>query len=134
MKPNPCRGAGPVLATASVLLLAGCAGQNTLYQWERYQPQVHRYFEGVSRQEQAEAMETDLQRIASSGGLAPPGYHAHLGLLYADLGQDEKMVKALETERTLFPEASRYIDFLLRNGKPGGKASEAPSQPPEVKP
>lgn len=43
----------------------------------------------------------------------PPGFHAHLGMLYAQQGQDDQALQALLTEKTLFPESTTYIDFLL---------------------
>ena len=101
-------------------LLAGCAGPKTLYQWEGYEPQVYEYFKGEEPKEaQAEALERDLQKIRSTGKAVPPGYHAHLGLLYLSMGKDDQMVQQFRTEKTLFPESGTYMDFLLKNAKTG---------------
>ncbi|WP_404942536.1 DUF4810 domain-containing protein [Pseudomonas brassicacearum] len=101
-------------------LLAGCNSPKTLYQWEDYQPQVYEYFKGEEPKEaQAEALERDLQKIKSTGKTPPPGYHAHLGLLYLSLGKDDQMVQQFRTEKTLFPESAQYMDFLLKNAKTG---------------
>jgi hypothetical protein len=101
-------------------LLAGCNSPKTLYQWEDYQPQVYEYFKGEEPKEaQAEALERDLQKIKSTGKTPPPGYHAHLGLLYLSLGKDDQMVQQFRTEKTLFPESTQYMDFLLKNAKTG---------------
>ncbi|MGO4156244.1 DUF4810 domain-containing protein [Cupriavidus sp. YAF13] len=116
---RPCRLATLVL-TASALL-AGCAAPaKSLYQWESYQPQVYQYFKGESKQAQIEALETDLQKIMAAGNTPPPGYHAHLGMLYADAGKDDQMAREFQTEKTLFPESSAYVDFLMKNIKQGG--------------
>ena len=105
--------------TASALL-AGCSSPQTLYQWEGYQPQVYEYFKSETPKEaQAEALEADLQKIRASGKPVPPGYHAHLGLLYLSMGKDDQMVQQLRTEKTLFPESGTYMDFLLKNAKTG---------------
>lgn len=102
------------------VLLSGCAGPKTIYQWEGYEPQVYEYFKGEEPKEaQAEALERDLQKIMSTGKAVPPGYHAHLGLLYLSMGKDDQMVQQLRTEKTLFPESSTYMDFLLKNAKTG---------------
>jgi len=115
-----------VLAAAACgALLAGCASQNTLYQWEGYQPQVYNYFKGEPKQEQVIVLERDLEKIKAAGKLPPPGYHAHLGLLYADLGKDDEMVRQFQTEKALFPESGTYVDFLLRNIKRPEKKAEA---------
>lgn len=102
------------------VLLAGCSGPKTLYQWETYQAQTYEYFKGEEAKEaQVEALERDLQKIKSTGKTPPPGYHAHLGLLYLSMGKDDQMVQQFRTEKTLFPESTPYMDFLLKNAKTG---------------
>lgn len=103
------------------LALAGCSGQQTIYQWEGYQPQVYQYFKGESKEAQIEALEADLQKIKAKNGVVPPGYHAQLGLLYSSLGKDDQMFQEFQTEKALFPESAAYMDFLLRNAKEGDK-------------
>lgn len=106
-----------VPAVLAGALLAGCAAPQPLYQWESYQPQVWQYFKGEPRAAQVEALERDLQKISAAGNTPPPGFHAHLGLLYADLGKDDMMVQEFQTEKALFPESAAYVDFLLKNVK-----------------
>lgn len=101
------------------ILLSGCTGPKTLYQWEGYQPQVYQYFKGESKEAQAEALEGDLQKIRAKNGAVPPGYHAQLGLLYSSLGKDDQMVQQFQTEKALFPESAAYMDFLLKNARQG---------------
>ncbi|MBF8729623.1 DUF4810 domain-containing protein [Pseudomonas guariconensis] len=103
-------------------LLAGCSGQKSLYQWESYQPQVYEYFKGESsKEEQAIALERDLEKIKAKNGAVPPGYHAQLGLLYSSLGKDDQMIQQLRTEKALFPESAPYMDFLMNNASKGTK-------------
>lgn len=97
--------------------LTGCATpQPPLYQWEGYQPQVYEYFKGEGNGPEAQIgkLEEGLQRIRAKGKTPPPGYHAHLGLLYAQLGKEDQLVQQLQTEKALFPESATYMDFLLR--------------------
>ncbi|CAG9168480.1 hypothetical protein LMG23992_01150 [Cupriavidus laharis] len=105
------------LTAAGSLLLAGCAGPQPLYQWEGYQVQVYEYFKGESKEAQITALEEGLQKIKAKGGTVPPGYHAQLGMLYLNIGKGDQMIKEFQTEKTLFPEATPYMDFLLRNVK-----------------
>ncbi|GLC91007.1 DUF4810 domain-containing protein [Cupriavidus sp. TA19] len=106
-----------LLSAAGSILLAGCAGPQPMYQWEGYQAQVYEYFKGESREAQVTALEAGLQKIQAKGGSVPPGYHAQLGMLYLNLGKPDQMVSEFQTEKTLFPEATPYMDFLLRNVK-----------------
>lgn len=103
-------------ATAAALLLAGCASSTPpLYQWTGYQPQVYEYFKGQkSPQEQIDALEKALQEIRGKGHTPPPGFHAHLGMLYASVGNEQQAEQELQAEKQLFPESSTYMDFLLK--------------------
>jgi hypothetical protein len=116
--------AGWLAATAS-LLLAGCvSGPKPLYQWESYQPQVYEYFKGGATEAQVAELERGLVEIQAKNGVPPPGYHAHLGMLYSTLGKDDQMLQQFQTEKALFPESAPYIDFLLNNIKKADAARE----------
>lgn len=107
-----------LICAAAFLLLVGCASKpQTLYQWEGYQYSVYQYFKGESQQEQIIALEKGLEKIRAEGKLPPPGYHAHLGMLYASTGKDDQAILQLETEKKNFPEAAPYMDFLLKKYK-----------------
>ncbi|MCA8238064.1 DUF4810 domain-containing protein [Burkholderia cenocepacia] len=111
-------------ATAAALLLAGCASSPPLYQWTGYQPQVYEYFKGQkSPQEQIDALEKALQDIRAKGHTPPPGFHAHLGMLYASIGSEQQAEQELQAEKQLFPESAAYMDFLLK--KKGGAPKAA---------
>lgn len=103
---------------AAGALLAGCATNATtpaLYQWDGYQPQVYEYFKGQkSPEEQIDALEKSLQQIRAKGNRPPPGFHAHLGMLYASVGKHDQAKQELLAEKESFPESSAYADFLLK--------------------
>ncbi|VWC19945.1 lipoprotein [Burkholderia lata] len=113
-------------ATAAALLLAGCASSTPpLYQWTGYQPQVYEYFKGQkSPQEQIDALEKALQEIRGKGHTPPPGFHAHLGMLYASVGSEQQAEQELQAEKQLFPESSTYMDFLLKKKTGAPKAAD----------
>jgi len=102
---------------AACALLTGCANTTksvVLYQWDGYQPQVYEYFKGKnSPQQQIDALEKAGQQIASKGAAVPPGFHAHLGMLYASIGNDQRAKQELLAEKQSFPESTVYMDFLL---------------------
>lgn len=102
----------------SSLVLAGCNNApKTLYQWEGYQPQLKQYFKGESPEAQVTELEAGLEKIKAKNGAVPPGYHAHLGLLYSGLGKDDQMIREFRTEKALFPESAAYMDFLMNNAQ-----------------
>lgn len=101
--------------------LGGCATtkQTSLYQWQGYQNNVDAYFrpDKLSPSAQTQLMEEDLQKIRASGGAVPPGYYAHLGLLYGQQGKLDEFSQQMQTEKKLYPESETFMDFLLRNFK-----------------
>lgn len=101
------------------LLLTGCATQSQpLYYWGTYQPQLYGHFtKEKGPEEQIAALEAGLEKARSIGKNVPPGYHAHLGLLYAQGEHADQMQKYLEAEKALYPEGTAYVDFLLRKFK-----------------
>jgi hypothetical protein len=108
----------PLIAVA--ILATGCAANRPapLYQWDGYQPQVYEYFKGqTSPQEQIDALEKSLQTIRAKGNTPPPGFHAHLGMLYASTGKDQQARDEFLAEQQSFPESSTYMDFLLKKFK-----------------
>lgn len=101
---------------ACCLSIAGCAaGPKPLYEWGGYQAQVYQHLktQGSAPEQQIATLQADLEKARAKGMTPPPGFHAHLGMLYAQQGQDDQALQALLTEKTLFPESTTYIDFLL---------------------
>ncbi|NUU02276.1 DUF4810 domain-containing protein [Herbaspirillum robiniae] len=110
------------LAAVLVVTLTGCAQpRKPLYGWGTYQQQVYTHFKSDNEgyEQQIASLEESLEKMRSKGEAVPPGYHAHLGMLYAAVGKEGQLVQELETEKTLFPESTPYMDFLMRNYKKG---------------
>jgi hypothetical protein len=102
------------------LVAGGCAEKSPLlFQWESYQGYLDSYFrtDSVGLDTQIQLMEQDLQKIKAIDSAVPPGYTAHLGLLYAQQGRLDKFSEFLMEEKRRFPEAEVFVDFLLRNFK-----------------
>lgn len=108
------------LYVAGNLLLAGCAtGPQSLYYWGNYQPEVYSYFvKDQSPEQQIAILEAGLEEARAMGKPVPPGYNAHLGLVYGLGEHRDQMLKYFEAERTLYPEGKLYMDFLGRKFKP----------------
>ena len=109
----------PTLFLAALITaaaLSGCVTQpQPLYYWDGYQQQVYQRFESTSSaEEQIAALEESLQKARAADRALPPGFHAHLGMLYAEIGKADQVRQQFETEKTLFPESAQYMDFLMR--------------------
>lgn len=105
----------------ALTLLTGCAApkEPSLYGWRQYEKNLDAYFRAdrVGLEEQLKAMEDDRQLIQAQGQALPPGYHAHMGLLYGRKGDVESFRQQIQLEKQTFPESAVFMDFLLRNFK-----------------
>ncbi len=101
----------------SVSLLAACAQPQGLYSWGSYQPMVHAYLQedGEDYAAQVQTLEEDVESARATEQALPPGFRAHLGLLYLKLGNGAKAVEQWQGEKLAFPESSAFMDFLLRH-------------------
>lgn len=60
----------------------------------------------------------------------PPGFRAHLGMLYLKMGDGDKGVEQLQSEKVAFPESTPFMDFLMRNvGKPAASVDATSATP-----
>ena len=109
-----------VYCVLSAFFLAICfssceTSPGSLYSWGSYELQVYAYLNGESRGEQLAALERDLEKIEAGGKAVPPGFYAQLGLLYFEMGNAVEAIACFTMEKTLFPEAAVFMDFLLTN-------------------
>lgn len=105
----------------ALLMLAGCAGNapKKLYTWGDYQETVYDYYtHKTSPQEQIAALQKVIQTSKKENRPVPPGFHTHLGMLYATTGQTGLAVGEFNNEKQQYPESTAYMNFLI--GKKGG--------------
>jgi hypothetical protein len=99
-------------------LLTGCATQKNLYAWGGYEDLIYVSYSApdkLSPEDQIEKLEQDSQKAQATGALMPPGWHAHLGSLYAQSGHPEEARRELLKEKAQFPESDIFVDHLLSN-------------------
>ncbi len=95
--------------------MTGCATNNKdLYSWGNYEDQVYEYFKGQSVEKQIIELEKHSEQTKAKGQALPPGYQAHLGLLYSKAGRDDKLAEQLLIEKNNFPESGGFLDVLLK--------------------
>jgi hypothetical protein len=98
--------------------LLGCVeAPKRLYHWDGFQAQLYEHFkgDGSSPDEQLRILNDQAQRARASGADLPPGFHAHLAMIYLRLGRDTEAKLELEAEKAGFPESAQYMDFLLKH-------------------
>jgi hypothetical protein len=110
--------AGLVAAMTMGGVLAGCAEPpKRLYHWEDFQRQLYEHFKADSSgpEEQLRVLNAQAEKARASGAALPPGFRAHLAMLYLRLGREGEAKEALQAEKASFPESSPYMDFLLKH-------------------
>lgn len=108
-----------LLVGLAVVIMTGCANRpQPLYYWGNFQDQQYAYFKGEKGPEDGiQALEKIREEAKSQGKLVPPGFQAHLGMLYGLTGRTDMFEQNLQAERQQFPECSAYVDFLLKTNK-----------------
>jgi len=101
-------------------LAAGCAHPTLrLYYWGGFQDQLYQYFKADKSgpEEQLRALDAQAEEARARNSVLPPGFRAHLAMLYLRMGRDGEAKQALEAEKANFPESAPYMDFLLKHMK-----------------
>ena len=88
-----------------------------LYLWADYEQQVYSYLDGEDLDVLLLQFLNTLRIMESSYKKIPPGFYAHMGLLYVETGQAEEAYSCFRAEKYLYPEAAPFMDFLLRRAE-----------------
>lgn len=99
--------------------LCGCA-QQPLYAWGPFENVINRALQG-GRNVNGEIlrMEQFARSAAMRGQKLPPGYHAQLGLLYVEAGNEDRMEAEYLQEKSLYPVSGPFMNFLLSDREAG---------------
>ena len=104
-----------VFSFALLALLSGCVSPPK-YSWGGYEQRVYDMYNSPGKsapEREIEQMEKDLQVARSLNRPVPPGFHAHLGYLYYQLGKADAARQEFETEKAQFPESSVFMNRML---------------------
>jgi hypothetical protein len=107
-----------ILILGASVVLAGCVAPPSHYEWGSYEEVIYASYlshDDVPAEKQVELLERDYQAGRSANRRMPPGWHAHMGYLYYQLGKGEQARQELLTEKAEFPESAVFVDRLLAN-------------------
>lgn len=102
---------------AAVILLAACESTSSLYYWGDYEQLVYDMYNRPGKappELQIDKLSADIERALNSGKKIAPGIHAHLGLMYASVGNMAAAEAAFTNEKTLYPESAVLLDGMLQ--------------------
>jgi hypothetical protein len=102
---------------AGLPILAGCRSPD-IYYWGNYENVIYGIYahpDKVTPEVQVRKMEEDVHKALSANKPLPPGFHAHLGYAYFQLGKLDLARQEFENEKKEFPESAVFMDRLLGN-------------------
>jgi len=101
------------------LVLCGCAS-STHYYWGEYENLIYTQYQEPGKATpdvQIQKMEADIQKAASKNLPLPPGFYAHLGFQYLQIGKAGEARQYLTAEKKAFPESTVLMDRFLKKIK-----------------
>lgn len=109
----------PFLGFLALLVLTGCAS-STIYHWGHYEELLYSQFQkpGEATPEmQVLKLQEDIQVAKSKNKPLPPGFYAHLGYQYLQMGKTTEARQSFVAEKTQFPESAVLMDRFIRKLK-----------------
>jgi len=106
---------GVICLAAAITFLGGCAAP-TLYSYGQYEELIYATYAAPGKMNpemQVEKMEQDYQKARSANKRMCPGWHAHLGRLYYQLGKMDQAQQEFQTEKAEFPESTVLMERFL---------------------
>jgi hypothetical protein len=102
---------------AATLVLSGCAGSKSIYYWGHYEENLYDMYiapDNATVEAQVEEMEADFENARAAGKPLHPGFQAHLGFLYFQLGKFDLARRSFESEKAAFPESAVLMDRFIK--------------------
>ena len=102
-----------------MLLLCSCASK-PLYYWGNYEDVI---YQRLAKQgddgpvKHIEVLRKDLAYAQKKGLDVPPGFHAHLGMLYSEVGNTRLSKQHLALESSTYPESKTFMNLFLKGSK-----------------
>ncbi len=102
-----------------VLGLGSCASQ-TIYYWGHYQELLYDQYETPGKatpEVQVLKLEEDIEKARSKNKPLPPGFYAHLGYQYLQMGRTADAKESFDAEKRQFPESAVLMDRFSKKFK-----------------
>ena len=78
--------------------------------------------------DQIRILEAQAEKARGAHAALPPGFRAHLGLLYLTQGDPQRSRALWTAEKAAFPESAPFMNRLLKRLDAPGNAGQEPSR------
>ncbi|OUY07158.1 DUF4810 domain-containing protein [Acinetobacter populi] len=106
-----------IFALCCMIGLFGCTTTpKSLYYWGSYPNQTYLMYSDTTKASpsaQINTLEKDIQKAQAKNLAIPPGFYAHLGLMYLEEGNYSKAENYFQLEKQVYPESTTLINRLL---------------------
>lgn len=113
-----------LLTLCLLFSMIGCANNQSMYHWGNYEKLVYEMYNNPGKatpDQQLDILRKDIEIAASKGKPVPPGVYAHMGMLYASIGDSENAKQSLNEELARYPESAIFVDGMLTRLEKGTK-------------
>jgi hypothetical protein len=123
------------LASAILLLSAGCVTQHQHYNWGDYDPSLYAYYKNPSKEgELAATLVAVIDTAAKNQTLVPPGIYAEYGYLQLEQGKNAQAIDLFKQEESHWPESKVFMDRMIKvasthSATPAAAASSVSNKP-----
>lgn len=107
-----------VLTLAVAAIVSGCTAAPPRYSWGTYEDQIYIWYAKpgtLTPEAQADQMQKDRELAQAAVQPLPPGWRAHLGYIYFQMGRADLAREELLAEKAAFPESATLVDRLVTN-------------------
>jgi len=107
------------LFSFAITLLSSCATK-TIYYWGDYEDLIYTQYQTPGKatpEYQVDIMQADIQEAKSENKPLPPGFYAHLGYQYLQMGKIIEAKNSFEAEKKQFPESAVLMNRFLKKIK-----------------
>ena len=103
-----------------LLLGLGSCASRTIYHWGHYQELLYDQYQTPGKatpESQVLKLEEDIEVARSKNKPLPPGFFAHLGYQYLQMGRTSDAKESFEAEKRQFPESAVLMDRFTKKFK-----------------
>ncbi len=101
-------------------IISGCSTKKPMYEYADYSQTYYQLKQNGDAQSTAKwktSLEESIEKSKALSIRVPPGVYANLGYLYLKVNDTQKAISFFESEKALYPEASLFMDNLIKKAE-----------------
>lgn len=98
-----------------------CSSSKGIYYWGHYEELLYDQYQTPGKatpETQVVKLEEDIEKARSLNKPLPPGFYAHLGYQYLQMGRTADAKESFIAEKKQFIESTVLMDFFLKKFEP----------------